>query len=109
MDAYLQAFVNFNQNDWARFLPIVKFGYNNAKNASTGHISFKLNCGYHPCVSFEEDTNPCSQSKTADKLLAKLQKLMTLYRENLHHSQELQTQTHDKDIKPRSYAPSNKV
>ena len=80
---YLWAFVNFKENDWARLLPIAKFAYNNAKNSSTGHTPFKLNCGYHPCISFEEDTNSCSQSKSADKLLAELQNLITVYQENL--------------------------
>ena len=45
MEAYLQAFVNFKQNDWARLLSMAEFIYNNAKNASTGHMLFKLNCG----------------------------------------------------------------
>ena len=51
---------------------MAEFAYNNAKNTSTGHTLFKLNCGYYPCVLFEEDTNPRSRSKTADKLLAEL-------------------------------------
>ncbi len=37
MKAYLRAFVNFEQDDWAKLLPIAKFAYNNAKIASTGH------------------------------------------------------------------------
>ena len=51
IEAYLQAFVNFEKNDWARLLPIAKFTYNNAKNTSTGYIFFELICGYHSCVS----------------------------------------------------------
>ena len=47
MEAYLRAFVNFEQNDWARLLPMAEFAYINAKNASTGHTPFELNCGYH--------------------------------------------------------------
>ena len=78
MEVYLQAFVNFEQNDWARLLPMAEFAYNNAKNSSTGHMPFELNCGYHLCVFFEEDTDPRSQSKSADKLLAKLQDLITV-------------------------------
>ena len=65
MEAYLQAFVNFEQNDWAKLLPMAEFVYNNAKNANTGHTPFELNCGYHFCISFKEDTDPCSQSKMA--------------------------------------------
>ncbi len=44
MEPYLQGFVNFKQNDWVKLLPIAKFAYNNAKNASTGHTPFELNC-----------------------------------------------------------------
>ena len=60
MEAYLRAFINFEQNDWARLLLMAEFAYNNAKNASTGHRPFELNCGYHLCVSFKEDTDPRS-------------------------------------------------
>ena len=109
MEAYLQAFVNFEQNNWARLLPMAEFAYNNAKNASTSHTPFELNCGYHPCVSFEKDTDFCSRSKTADELLAELRELMTVCRENLHHAQELQKRAHDKGVKPKSYAPGDKV
>ena len=73
IEAYLQAFLNFGQNNWAKFPGIAKFAYNNAKNASTGHTPFELNCGYHPYVSFKENTNPCSQSKMANELSTKLQ------------------------------------
>ena len=45
--AYVGAFVNFEQNDWVRLLPMAKFAYNNAKNASTSHTPFELNCGYY--------------------------------------------------------------
>ena len=72
MEVYLQAFVNFEQNDWARLLPMAEFAYNNVKNASTGHTPFELNCGYHLRVFFEEDTDCCFQSKTADELSTEL-------------------------------------
>ena len=109
MKAYLQTFVNFEQNDWARLLPMAKFAYNNVKNSSTVHTLFELNCGYHPRVSFEENTNPRSQSKSADELLVELQDLMTIYRENLHRAQELQKRAHNKGVKPRSYTFGEKV
>ncbi len=83
MEAYLRAFVNFKQNDWARLLPMAEFAYNNAKNASTGHMPFKLNCGYPPQASYKEDIDPRSQSKSAAELATKLRELMAVYRENL--------------------------
>ena len=109
MEAYLRAFVNFEQNDWARLLPMAEFAYNNAKNTSTGYTPFELNCGYHHRMSYKEDVEPCSQSKLAGELLAELRDLMIVYQENLHHTQELQKRTHNKGVKPQSPAPSDKV
>ena len=62
---------------------MAKFAFNNAKNASIGHMTFELNCNYYPHVSFKKDTNLCSQLKIADKLSAELQDLMTVCLENL--------------------------
>lgn len=43
-------FVNWKQNDWVTLLPIAEFVYNNTKNPTICHISFKLNCNVvgHP-------------------------------------------------------------
>ena len=57
MEAHLRAFVNFEQNDWAKLLSMAEFASNNTKNTSTGHTLFELNCGYHPRMSYEEDVN----------------------------------------------------
>lgn len=45
--AYFWVFINFKQNNKAKFLTIAKFAYNNIKNARTGHILFELNYSYH--------------------------------------------------------------
>ncbi len=62
---------------------MAKFAYNNVKNASTGHTSFELNCGYQSQAFYKEDVDPYSQSKSANKLATELKKLMAVYRENL--------------------------
>ena len=85
------------------------FIYNNAKNASTGYMPFKLNYSYYLRVSFKENTNLCSKSKSANRLLAKLQELMTVCRKNIYYTQKLQKQANDKGVKSRSYAPSDKI
>ena len=109
MEAYLRAFVNWEQNDWARLLPMAEFAYNNSKNANTGHTLFELNCGYDPWMSYKEEVDPRSQSKSASKLSDELRELIVVCCENLHHAQELQKQAHNKGVKPRSYAPGKKV
>ncbi len=109
MEAYLRVFVNWEQDDWAKLLPMVEFAYNNAKNASTGHTPFKLNSGYHPRVFFEEDVDPRSRSRSANKLAEELRELMEVCCQNLLHAQELQKKAHDKGVKSQSYAPGEKV
>ena len=109
MEAYLQAFVNFKQNDWVRLLPISVFAYNNAMNASTGFTLFELNCRYYPRVFYKEDLDPRSQSKTVEELSSELRNLMATCQQNLQHAQELQKQVYNKVAKPQSYDPGNKV
>ena len=48
---------------------MAEFAYNNTKNANTGYTLFKLNYSYYLRVCFEKNTNLCSKSKSADKLL----------------------------------------
>ena len=88
---------------------MAEFAHNNAKNASTSHTLFELNCGFHPRMLYEEDMDLCFQSKSADELLAELRELMIVCREKLHHAQELQKRAHDKGVKSQSYAPGKKV
>ena len=88
---------------------MAEFAYNNAKNASTGHTPFKLNCGYHPCVSYEENVDPRSKSKSANDLANDLRELMIVCRKNLQHAQILQKQAHNESTKPKSYVLGDKV
>ena len=88
---------------------MAEFAYNNAKNASSGHTPFELNCGYHPQMSYKDNIDPRSKFKSADKLSAELKELMIVCRKNLYHAQELQKQAYNKGVKSWSYAPGNKV
>ena len=72
MEVSFLAFVNYEQNDWARFFLMVEFSYSNAKNVSTGYTSSELNIGFHSKVSYKEDVDPYSRSKTANQLATEL-------------------------------------
>ena len=41
--------------------------------------------------------------------MAKLQELMIVCCKNIHHSQKLQKQAYNNDVKPRNYTPSDIV
>lgn len=89
-EVYLQVFVNFAQNERLKLLPIAKFTHNNAKNISTSHISYKSNCCYHSKILYKDNVNPCSLSKTADKLSTEVQKIIIVCQKNFCHAQKLQ-------------------
>ena len=88
---------------------MAEFAYNNTKNASTGYMFFELNWGYHPRVLYKKDFDPRSQSKTIQELSSELQKVMTVYHQNLHHAQKLQKRGHNKGVKPWSYTLGKKI
>ena len=55
---------------------MAEFAYNNAKNASIGHILFKFNCYYHSKVSFKEDVDLHLRFCFANKLAKELGELI---------------------------------
>ncbi len=65
---------------------MVEFAYNNAKNTSTSHTPFELNCNYHPKVSFKEDVDPRSTFRFANELAKELGELMEVCYQNLLHA-----------------------
>lgn len=55
---------------------MAEFAYNNAKNAITGTSHFQLNCMFNPWVSFEENVDVRSKSKSAETLQQELKDLL---------------------------------
>src|SRR5260221_841189 len=53
LEQYLQAYTNYQQDDWSSLLPLVEFAYNNAMNKMTGVSLFFANKGYHPSLMAE--------------------------------------------------------
>lgn len=65
---------------------MAEFAYNNTKNASIGHILFKLNCGYRSQAFFEDDANPCSRSCLVQELAQELKNLISISQQNLYYT-----------------------
>ena len=78
MEVYLYAFFNFKQNDWAKFLPMSKYIYNNAMNINTSYTPFELNYGYYFWILYKGEVNSYSWSKSTNKLLVELRELIII-------------------------------
>ncbi len=64
---------------------MAEFAYNNAKNTSIDYTPFELNCDYHPRVSFKENVDPYSRSRSANELAEELRELMEVCCQTLLH------------------------
>jgi len=63
IEAYLRAFVDREQDNWARLLPIAEFAYNNSIRIGNGMSPFYANYGFHPAAvnpPTSEPFNPVS-------------------------------------------------
>ena len=83
MNTYFRAFVNYEQNNWTRLLPIAEFIYNNAKNTGIEYMPFEINNGYHSNIFYKEEVGPHFRSKVANKLTKELRNLMAIQKKNL--------------------------
>src|SRR6184192_685481 len=52
-EQYLRAFVNHDQNDWADWIPICEFAYNNRIHSATQTTPFLLDTGQDPRLGME--------------------------------------------------------
>lgn len=48
VDGYLRSFCNYQQDDWASWLPLAEFAHNNQVNRTTGKTPFQVIYGYEP-------------------------------------------------------------
>jgi hypothetical protein len=48
VELYLRIFVNHRQNDWADWIAMAEFSYNDKEHSSTGFTPFFMNYGLHP-------------------------------------------------------------
>jgi hypothetical protein len=53
MEQYLRAHVNYVQDDWAEWLPLVEFAANNQASETTGSSPFFANKGFDPRCQFD--------------------------------------------------------
>lgn len=58
VEQYLRSFINFSQNDWAKWLPLAEFASNNAVSETISVSPFFANYGFHPRLGVEP-RQPC--------------------------------------------------
>src|SRR5260221_9868491 len=104
LEQYLQAYTNYQQDDWSSLLPLAEFAYNNAMNETTGVSPFFANKGYHP--SFMMEPNEQVSSPEAQRFISDLDDLHMELKQSITRAQERYQKYADEHCSP---APPLKI
>ncbi|KIM63086.1 hypothetical protein SCLCIDRAFT_59137, partial [Scleroderma citrinum Foug A] len=55
LEQYLRIYCNYQQDNWAKLLPLAEFSFNNSPSATTGVSPFFANKGYHPDLTVNSE------------------------------------------------------
>jgi hypothetical protein len=61
LEQYLRIYINYPQEDWVTWLPLVGFTYNNSVNASTDQTFCKVEQMVHPNIEEAVCDNPADK------------------------------------------------
>ena len=101
---YLRIYSNYQQDNWAKLLPLVEFAYHNAPSTTTRVSPFFANKGYHPNISVFPECN--MTSTWAHNYTIDLDSLHQFLREEMTNAQKCYQGLADTR---RSLAPDFKV
>ena len=77
-------FINHCQDDWADWLPITEFAYNNHIHSSTHRTPFELDTGQHPHMGTEF---PCTSTiEAADAFVSHMAQMQEEAKAALSHA-----------------------
>lgn len=97
LKAYLRAYVNYLQDDWAQLLPLAEFEANSEISSATGVSPFQATKGYHPRTGLEPPhavnqpnttTTGKDQTRRADAFAVRMHKLRQQLRDELVWTRE---------------------
>ncbi|KAL7280850.1 hypothetical protein ACG7TL_005794 [Trametes sanguinea] len=95
LEAYLRAYVSYQQDDWVDYLPLAEFAFNNHVNSSTKQTPFFATYGYHP--TFEPRLSDSPVPAAAD-LASRLARLHDELRAELKEAQATQTRYYNERV-----------
>ena len=115
MERYLRSYVNFQQDDWVRWLPMAEFAINSAVSETTKVAPFLATLGYEPRMSFEaveRAVHPRNRmdEQTAMKFVSNMKRLWEHLQDNMGLAQSRMETQANKSRKPTpNYQPGDQV
>ena len=108
IEQYLRIFVNHRQTNWAEWLPMAQFSYNDKIHSSTHYSPFYLNHGHHPWKGTEPNTPV--KNEGADDFVKRMKKIREDAEASLNAAAETMKRFYDRHTKPSfNYSVGDKV
>ena len=105
MSQRIRPFVNYFQDDWSEWLPMVDFAASCLPHESTGVSPFFAECGYEPRLSIDWDqlearkpgsTKERINREEADQFVQRMQEIWDLVKGSMKRAQERQKKQADR-------------
>jgi transposase InsO family protein len=103
LEQYLRSFINFDQNDWVKWLPLAEFAYNNSRHSSSQDTPFRLMYGIDPRIDFLVEGLDGPQDPEARAMTSTLKERRDKAHEALEQAQAYQKAYYDSKHKPVSF------
>ncbi|KAE8218058.1 hypothetical protein CF319_g7988 [Tilletia indica] len=104
LEAYLRCYISYHQDDWAAWLPLAEFAFNNARSASSEQSPFFITRGFHP--TFTPGIATSSVVPAAEQLSEHLERTWNEVRAQLRWAKDQMAKYYNQR---RSPAPTYKI
>jgi hypothetical protein len=108
LEQYLRSYVNYRQDDWAHWLPVAEFAYNNSVHSATGFSPYYALTGRHARldVEYAQLDRDVPAARERIETLAKIRETLE---KRLEDARVTQRRFALRKTKPKTYAPNDMV
>lgn len=106
---YLCLFINYHIDDWADWLPLAEFSYNNQASSATGYLPFFVNKGCEVNTGTAPTPRPTNCIESPDKFASQMQRVCKETKVVLKGAAEDMKQFYDWKHKPEEFKEEDKV
>jgi transposase InsO family protein len=108
LEQYLRGYINYQQDDWVKLLPMAEFAYNNSRHSVTGVSPFYAYTGTHPSMGVGSGPGPTDVPAAAERV-ARMKQVRKEMEEHWDKVVKDQARYHNKSTTPRTYSVGDEV
>jgi hypothetical protein len=108
LKTYLQSYVDEQQSNWAAYLHIAEFAYNNSQNSTLGTTPFRALMGYNPALHFSFASEEATENEPTERL-QKLRKVREDAEQRWKRAVASQASSYNKQHQPRAFKAGDLV